>query len=45
MYMFLLGELFRDATACSPLYLIREGRIRMRAILRRQEPIWYDMVI
>jgi hypothetical protein len=32
--MFLLGELILDANAGSPLYLIREGRIRMRLILR-----------
>jgi hypothetical protein len=31
--MFLLGE-FLDANAGSPLYIIREGRIRMRLILR-----------
>jgi hypothetical protein len=42
--MFLPGELIRDNNAAPPLYIIREGRIRMRLILRGQEHLWYDMV-
>jgi hypothetical protein len=41
--MFLLGELFRE-NAGPPLYMIREGWIRMRIILRGNEHLWYDMV-
>jgi len=33
--MFLLGELILEKDTGSPLYEIREGRIRMRLILRR----------